>query len=71
MVSIILHDPDAPGLIYSFPKKNSDENVVDVTEDNKRFFLEKSGQWVIKVDRTHLVLASSKLVQQKVAKCVR
>ena len=39
--------------------------MVDVAEVNQRQCLEESGQWLENVDRTHLVLASGKLVLQK------
>ena len=41
-------------------------NIIDVAEVNQRRWLEESGQWLENVDRTHLVLASGKLVLKKV-----
>ena len=39
--------------------------IVDVAELNEWHCLKESEQWLENVDRTHLVLASSKLVQNK------
>ena len=41
------------------------EKIVDVAEVNQQRCLEESGQWLKNVDRTHLLLASGKLVVQK------
>ena len=40
-------------------------NFFKVTEVNQQRWWEESGQWLENVDRTHLVLASGKPVQQK------
>ena len=42
------------------------KKIVDVAEINQRHCLEESGQWLENVDQTRLVLASGKLVLQKV-----
>ena len=42
-----------------------EETIVDVSEVNQRRCLEESVQWLENVDRTHLILASGKLVQLK------
>ena len=55
-------NPAAPGLIRSIPKKMSGE-IVDISKVNYRCCLEESGQWPENVDRTHLALASGKLVK--------
>ena len=47
--------------IASVPKKNSEENIVDVDVVYQRRCLEESGQWLENVDRTHLDMASCKL----------
>ena len=39
--------------------------IINVTEVNQQRWLEESGQWLINVDRTHLVLASGKPVLPK------
>ena len=41
--------------------------MADAALVNQRCCLEKSGQWLENVDQTHLVLASGKLVVQKVS----
>ena len=46
-----------------FPGSQMKNN--NVTEVNQQRWLEESGQWLENVDRTHLVLASGKLVLQK------
>ena len=62
----LLPDPAAPALIPNVPKKNSEENFVNVAEVNQWRCLEQSGQWLENVDWTHLALASGKVVLQKV-----
>ena len=49
-----------PGLILGIPK-----NYFDVAEIYQCRWLEESGQRLENVDRTHLVLASGKLVLKK------
>ena len=58
MVSILACEP-------SIPKKISEETIVIVAEVNQGRCFEESGQWPENVDRTHLVLATVKLVLQK------
>ena len=41
------------------------DKIVDVAEVNQRHRLDESGQWLESVYRTHLVLASGKLVRKK------
>ena len=60
-----LLDPAVLGLIGSVPKKISYEKIVDVAEVNQCGRLEESGQWLEKVDQTHLVMDSGKLGLQK------
>ena len=63
MVSVLASKPSCPGFnsqIFSRGK------IVDVAEVNKWPCLEKSRQWVENVDQTLLVLASGKLVLQKI-----
>ena len=55
-------DPAAPGLIPSIPKRK----IIKVAEVNQRHWFEESGQWLEKVDRTHLLLTSGKKVLQKI-----
>ena len=55
----MLPDPAALGSISNVLE------IVDVAEVNQQFCSEESGQRLENVDRTHLVLASSKLVLQK------
>ena len=57
----MLPDPAAPGLTPSFPKI-SEGKIGNVADVNRWCCLEESGQWLGNVDRTHLVLASGKLV---------
>ena len=45
----------------------SEEKIVDAAEVNQRQYLERSGQWLENVDRTHQSLASGKVVLQKIA----
>ena len=54
-----------PGSILIVPETFSDEKIVDVAGVNHRRCFEESGQWHENVGRTHLVLASGKLVLQK------
>ena len=64
----------APGLIPSIHEFFSEEKVVNVAEIKQWRCLKESGQWLENVDRTHIVLASVKLVPQKgllnVAECI-
>ena len=60
-LAYLLPDPAAPGLIPSVPRKK----IVDIAEVNQPGCLVERGQWPENVNRTHLVLASSKLVLQK------
>ena len=53
------------GSLPSIAKFFSEENKVDVAEVNQWFCLEERGQWIENGNRTHLVLASGKLVQKK------
>ena len=59
-------DPAALGSIPSVPEKISEEKIIDVAEVNQRPSIEESTQWLENVDGTHLVLASGKLVLQKI-----
>ena len=59
--SILASHPAAPGYIPSFPQKIQVETISMWL----RCWLEKSGQWLGNVDRTHLVMTSGKLVLQK------
>jgi len=54
-------------LIPSVPKvfSNTEKINFDVAEINQRHCLEESGQRLENADRTHLVVASGKLVLQK------
>ena len=58
-------DPAVSGLIPSIPQKISEEIIVAVAEVNQLRCFEESEQWLENVDRTHLLLASGKLLQQK------
>ena len=60
-------DPAALSLIPRVPKKNSVEKIVHAADLKQQHCLEKSGQCLENVDQTHLVLASGKLVQQKIS----
>ena len=62
----MLPDPAAPGSIPSAPNFFLQEKNAKVAEINNRRCLDESGQWLENVDRTNLVLASGKLVLQKV-----
>ena len=53
----------APGSVPSVPKTY--RKSIDVAEFNQWRWLEEREQWLENVDRTHLVLASGKPVQQK------
>ena len=64
-LAYLILDPAAPGYIPSNPNFFSKEKIVNVAEVNQRRCLEETGQWLENVDRTHLVLASGKLVQHK------
>ena len=44
----------------------SEEKIVNIAEVNQQHCSEESGQWLKNVDQTYLVLASDKLVLQKV-----
>ena len=59
----LLPGPAALGLIPSIPKKISEEKLS--TEVSQWHCLEERGQCLKNVDRTHLVLASGKLVLRK------
>ena len=48
----------------AFPKKSEEENV-NFTEVNQRCCVEGNEQWLENVDRTHLALASGKILLQK------
>ena len=69
-VSIRASGPSCPG----FDSQGSRNYFCDltkfvaVTEVNQQRCLEESGQWLENVDRTHLVLASGKLVLQRILK---
>ena len=41
----LLPDPAALGSITSFPKKISEEKIVEIVEVNQWHCLEESGQW--------------------------
>ena len=66
-VSILASRPTAPNSIPSIPQKISDEYIVNVAKVNQWRCLEESEQWLENVDRTHEILASGKLVLQKVS----
>ena len=53
------------GSFPSIPEIFSEEKNVDVAEVNQQRCLGENRQWLENVDRTHLVLASGKLVLQK------
>ena len=55
----MLLDPAAPGSIRSIPKQFFRGKTCQWR------YLEESGQWLESVDRTHLEMASGKLVLQK------
>ena len=61
----LLLSPAAPGSSHSIPKKLSEEKMVEGAAVHQRRCLEESGQWLENVNRTHLVLASSKLLLKK------
>ena len=61
----MLSDPAAPGSIPSFTKIIFEE-IFDVAEVYQWRCLEERGEWLKNVDLTHLVLASGKLVLQKI-----
>ena len=44
------------------------EKIVDVAEVNQRRWLEERVQWLENVDRTHVKLASGKLLLQKITR---
>ena len=48
------------------PRILEEEKIVDVAEVNQWRCLEESREWIENVDQTHLVLASDKLVLQKI-----
>ena len=50
----------------ALPKKFAEEKIVDVAEVNRWHWLAEIGQGLENVDQTHLVLASSKPVLQKI-----
>ena len=64
MVSI-LASRSSQGSIPCIPKIISEENIIGFTEVNQWRSQEENGQWLENVDRTHLELASGKLVLQK------
>ena len=66
---MVASQPAALGLIPSIPTKKFSEKIIDVAEVNQWRGLEESRQWLENVDRLHLVLASSKPVQQKKLHC--
>ena len=53
-----------PGLIPHIPESFSWEKNGNVAEVNQRRCLEKSEQWLEKVDQAHRVISSGKLVLQ-------
>ena len=61
----MLPGPPALVSIPTVPEFFSEEKIADVAEVNQWHCLEESGQWLENVDRTHLVLASGKLILQK------
>ena len=66
MVTYLLTDPAAPGLIPNIPEIFWEEKNVDVVEIIQwRCLEESSGQWIVNTDQNHIVLASGKLVYQK------
>ena len=65
MVSILASGPNCPRFDSQCSKKISEEIIIDVAEVNQWLSLEESGQSLENVDRTHLVLASGKVVLQK------
>ena len=62
--SILASHPAAQGSVPSIPKIFQRPNF-DVAEVNQWHWLEESGQWLGKVDQTHLEPASGKLVLKK------
>ena len=64
-LAYLLTYPPAPGLIPTISKKNSEEKIVDAAEVNQQRCLEEIELWLENVDRTHLLLASGKLVLPK------
>ena len=65
MVRILASRPSCPCFESMCSQKNFRAKIVDVAEVNQWRCLEESGKWLENVDRTHLVLASGKLVLQK------
>ena len=64
--NINAYQPAALGSISSVPKKILRKKLLLLLEVNQRRWLEENGQWLENVDRTHLVLAGSNPVLQKV-----
>ena len=65
MGSTLASRPSLPGFNSQHSQKFSRGKIVAVAEVNQRRCLEESGLWLENVDRTHLVLASTKPVLQK------
>ena len=68
MSSILASGPRCPWSISSVSKKFTQGKILSVAEVNQLSCLEESGQWLENVDLTHLVVASGKLVLQKINK---
>ena len=66
MVSILASRPSCPRFDSQCSNFFLQEKNAKVAEINNRRCLDESGQWLENVDRTNLVLASGKLVLQKV-----
>ena len=67
MVSILASGPSCTEFDSKSSQKNSVEKIVHAADLKQQHCLEKSGQCLENVDQTHLVLASGKLVQQKIS----
>ena len=64
MVSILASRPSCIRFDSQRSQKNFTGAIVDFAEVNQWYCLE-SGQWLENVNRTHLVVGSGKLVEQK------
>ena len=60
----MLPHPSAPSSILSVPEKFSEEQIDNIADVNQLCCQEESGKWLANVVRTHLVLATGKLVLQ-------
>ena len=65
MVSILAFGPSCPWFNSQHSPKNSKEKIDNIDQVHQWHYLEESRPWLENVDRTHLVMASDKLVLQK------